>query len=228
MFKAHVVKHDNSKAENFIPVDSISSDLFKQKTWKRNNIVEVHVVAPTIGFVATDAAALERNMKKIPDHVGKPLPRGLIENRGAAGQAGAGLPTDISHRRHESTASADQPPPADAADQVAATDQAAGGGTGATAEQRAAADKAIADARALAGDLGAEDTIMQLQAQCLELMKENSETALEVARRYLGEVMELRAAWKRAKEPRKPHILDGGNGLYAKGGGGLYGKRPGA
>ncbi len=53
----HVVKHSNVDIKNFHgPYGLVDPALRKQAFWKRNNIVEVHIVAPTAAKVCFDAA----------------------------------------------------------------------------------------------------------------------------------------------------------------------------
>ena len=77
---AHVVRHSNTKIENFFKVDCISRDLFDQETWVRNDIVEVHVVTLTQGFVAKDALQLAHLMKQARAET-DPLPLQLLRRQ---------------------------------------------------------------------------------------------------------------------------------------------------
>ena len=79
-FIGYVVRYNDDDAENFIKIGTVSRDLFDQETWKRNKIVQVHVVADSTGFVAMSADKLRALMLPLQNHVGGDLPP-VIEKR---------------------------------------------------------------------------------------------------------------------------------------------------
>ena len=79
---AHVVKHSNTKIENFYKVTAISSELLSQETWRRNDIVEVHVATWTSGFVAKSALELAHLLKQARAET-DPLPLELLRRQDA-------------------------------------------------------------------------------------------------------------------------------------------------
>jgi len=62
-FRAFIIRHDEDHVENFTKVLSIDRDLFKGETWKRNDIVSVHVITHAAAAVCNSAPELEKFMK---------------------------------------------------------------------------------------------------------------------------------------------------------------------
>ncbi len=72
-----VCRHSNLDKKNFTEIGGIPGRLRDEAEWVLKNIIEVHYVGPTLGFVAHSASELRQLMKhkKFVNSTAYPAPR---------------------------------------------------------------------------------------------------------------------------------------------------------